>query len=438
MTASNVAAIDFASGIPLVRARHVAAVTMGNALEFYDFLTYSFFAAQIGRTFFPSADPSTSLLASLATFGAGFLMRPVGALVIGRIGDRAGRKPAMLLTFMLMGLAMTGLALTPSHRTIGITAPILAITFRLIQGFALGGEIGPNTAYLVEAAPFHRRGLYVSMQYMSQDASILVSGLVGLALATYLSDQQLDDWGWRVAFLLGATIVPFGLILRRQLAETLHTPVQKAQTIVAPAPRLRTVAVLGIVLLAGGTVASYLQDYLTTYATSTLHMSTRTGFLSTIAVGAFGALCDPIGGWLSDRFGRKPVMVVPWLILLVIAVPGFWLTAHYRTVGALIGLTAAITICACIAEASILVSVTESLPTKIRCGTLGLIYAFSISVFGGTAQFAVAWLTDLTGSPLAPACYLTGAVAITLVAMSRMPESAPRKLAQKVATRRAA
>src|SRR5580704_18728224 len=145
-----------------LKARHVAAVTAGNALEFYDFLTYAFFAAQIGRTFFPSADAAGSLLASLATFGAGFLMRPVGALTIGRLADRIGRKPAMLLSFMLMGVAMMGLALTPSYRAIGIAAPILAIGFRLVQGFALGGEIGPNTAYLIEAAPPHRRGLYVS------------------------------------------------------------------------------------------------------------------------------------------------------------------------------------------------------------------------------------------------------------------------------------
>jgi nitrate/nitrite transporter NarK len=140
-------------------------------------------------------------------------------------------------------------------------------------------------------------------------------------------------------------------------------------------------------------------------------------------------LCDPIGGWLSDRFGRKLVMIAPWLVLLVVTVPGFWLVAHFRTAGPLIALTGALTICSCIAEASILVSVTESLPAKIRCGALGLIYAFAISVFGGSTQFAVAWLTDVTGSPLAPAWYLTGAIAITLIAMWHMPESAPRKLA---------
>src|SRR5580698_3038090 len=222
-----------AIGQPL-KARHVAAVTAGNALEFYDFLTYAFFAAQIGRTFFPSANAAGSLLASLATFGAGFLMRPVGALTIGRMADRIGRKPAMLLSFALMGTAMVGLALTPSYRAIGIAAPILAIGFRLVQGFALGGEIGPNTAYLIEAAPPNRRGLYVSFQYMSQDGSVLVSGLVGYALAQWLSDAQLDAWGWRVAFILGASIVPFGLLLRRELAETLPPKGPDAHPATAP------------------------------------------------------------------------------------------------------------------------------------------------------------------------------------------------------------
>src|SRR5579872_4952021 len=349
-----------------LKARHVAAVTAGNALEFYDFLTYAFFAAQIGRTFFPSADAAGSLLASLATFGAGFLMRPVGALTIGRMADRLGRKPAMLLSFTLMGVAMVGLALTPGYGTIGVAAPILAIVFRLVQGFALGGEIGPNTAYLIEAAPPHRRGLYVSFQYMSQDGSILVSGLVGYALSNLLSDAAMDAWGWRIAFLLGAVIVPFGLLLRRELAETLPPRTPTSAT-AAPnlTPRLARTAAFGIVMLAGGTTVSYVMDYLTTYATSTLHMATNVGFLATIFLGLTGLIFDPIGGWLSDRFGRKRCMLFPWTFLLLATLPGFFLLSTLRSTAVLIGLSVVLTIAASLATTSVLVSVTESIPARV-------------------------------------------------------------------------
>src|SRR5450432_1640450 len=202
--------------------RQVLAVVIGNGLEFYDFVTYAFFAAQIGRSFFPSDTPGTSLLASLATFGAGFLTRPLGAFVIGRYADRAGRKPAMLLSFALIGVGVVGLPLTPSYAAIGIAAPLIAIAFRLLQGFALGGEVGPSTAFLMEAAPARRRGLYVSLQATSADVAVLVAGLVGVGLASALEPAALNSWGWRAALLGGAVIIPFGLLLRRTLGETLQ------------------------------------------------------------------------------------------------------------------------------------------------------------------------------------------------------------------------
>jgi len=205
-----------------VPAKHVAAVVVGNALEFYDFLTYAFFAVYIGKAFFPANDPATSLLASLGTFAVGFVTRPIGGIVIGRMGDRYGRKPAIILSFSLMGIAITGLALTPPYAMVGVLAPAFVLLFRMLQGFALGGEVGPTTAFLLEAAPPERRGFYTAFQAWTQELAILVSGLVGLGLSSVLSDKQLQDFGWRLAFVLGAAIVPVGLIMRRNLPETLH------------------------------------------------------------------------------------------------------------------------------------------------------------------------------------------------------------------------
>jgi MFS family permease len=419
---------------PAARAlprRHVVAVALGNALEFYDFITYAFFAAQIGRTFFPSDRPGVSLLASLATFGAGFLTRPLGAWVIGRMGDRRGRKPAMLLSFGLIGIAVIGLPLTPSYEAIGLSAPVLVVGFRLLQGFALGGEVGPSTAFLMEAAPLMRRGFYISMQAMSADAAVLVAGLVGVLLAHWLSPAALDAWGWRVALGLGAVIVPFGWFMRRSLVETLDVAATRAATAAPSGPRMsgyRRVALLGLAMLAAATTTNYVLDYMTTYANATLGMPERLALGATAMVGLCGLVCDPLSGWLSDRIGRKPVMAVPWVVLLLAIFPAFWLLGRERSGIALFGITAVLTIASTLSTGTVLVAVTESLPAHVRSGGLGMIYAVAISVFGGSTQFVVAWLTQLTGSPLAPAWYMIGAVAVGLVAITQVPETAPVKL----------
>ena len=191
---------------------------IGNALEFYDFTTYAFFAREIGAAFFPVHSQFMRLILALATFGAGFILRPIGSVLIGRYGDRHGRKPAMLFSFALMGGAILALALTPSYARIGVVAPILVLVWRLAQGFALGGEVGPTTAFLVEASPAARRGLYSAWQGASQNLATIAGGLVGVALAAMAGAAGLQAWGWRAAFLLGALVLPFGLWLRRQPA----------------------------------------------------------------------------------------------------------------------------------------------------------------------------------------------------------------------------
>jgi MFS family permease len=408
-----------------VRARQILAVVVGNGLEYYDFVTFAFFASQIGRTFFPSNTPGTSLLASLATFGVGFLTRPLGAIVIGRFGDRAGRKPAMLLSFALIGVGVVGLPLIPSYASIGIVAPILAIVCRLLQGFALGGEVGPSTAFLMEVAPPLRRGLYVSLQATSADFAVFIAGLVGVGLASVLDTPALDAWGWRAALLFGAAIIPVGIVLRRTLHETLDAPVRAEEE---PPPRgYGRIVVLGLVLLSTATTVNYLLEYMTTYANVTLGMSSKIAFGATAVIGLGGLICDSLGGWLSDRFGRRPIMIIPWLFLAVAVFPCFWLLERLRTAAALYGACAVLACISTLSSATIIVAITESLPRRVRSGSIAIIYALAISVFGGSAQFFIAWLIRATGNPLAPAWYMFCGVVIGIVGLFQLPETAPIK-----------
>ena len=409
---------------PRIPAGQLTAVLVGNALEFYDFLTYAFFAVQIGQAFFPAANPTSSLLASLATFGAGFLMRPIGAFVIGRMGDRVGRKPAMVLSFSCMGFAMIGLALTPSYASIGVAAPILVIAFRLLQGFALGGDVGPTTAYLIEAAPLERRGFYASLQVASQGAAILLAGVIGVLLARTLDPQVLHDWGWRIAFLLGTIIVPFGLVIRRRLPETLDHDAADAPS-PGSARAHRRLVLLGLGMLGSSTILTYVLAYLNTFATTTLHMQLDIAFGATVIMGLCDVCLAPVSGWLSDRYGRKPVMMIPWLLLFALVIPAFVLITRLGTPAALLGTAAVLAILRSLGTAPIIAALTEGLPARVRSGSLALTYAVAVATFGGTAQFMVAWLIAATGSPLAPAWYVMTALGCGLIAMALMHETAP-------------
>jgi MFS family permease len=347
----------------------------------------------------------------------------VGGFIIGRMGDRIGRKPAMMLSFSLMGLGILGLALTPSYQSIGIAAPILFIFFRLVQGFALGGEVGPTTAYLVEAAPSMKRGFYASLSYATQDFGVLVAGVIGTVLASTLAPQALTDWGWRIAFLLGAAIVPFGLIVRRSLPETLDENEDEPPSIM---PYLR-VALLGLMMLLTGTVCNYAIDYMTTYANTTLHMNASVAFGATVVIGLFSVGFDLISGWCSDRFGRKPVMIWPYVALLLLVFPAFAAIAHFRNLFALYAATALMASLQCLGGGPVLTTITESIPRRIRAGAVAMIYALSIAAFGGTTQFMITWIIKETSNPLAPAWYMIGAIVIGLIAMVTMRETAPVK-----------
>lgn len=406
--------------------RHVAAVVAGNALEFYDFLTYAIFAVYIGRAFFPNANPASSLLLSLATFGAGFITRPIGGVVIGSLGDRIGRRWAMFFSFSLMGVALLGMALTPSYANIGIAAPILVLCFRLVQGFALGGEVGPTTAFLIEAPPAGSRGFYGSLQSASQYIAVIAAGAASTGLAAILDPATLETWGWRIAFLLGAAIVPFGLIVRRSLPETMH--IRDAAADGSAAHLLRRhirIIVCGLAMLACATVATYVILFLTTYALSTLRLAPAWSFAATLVIGICGMGSAAMGGLLSDRVGRKPVMIVSLLATMLVTIPAFLLLVHVRSGPVLLAVAAVLATAFVTGGAVTIMTVAESLPPRIRSGATATIYALSIAIFGGTTQVTIQWLTNWTGDAIASAYYMTAALVVGLAATALIAESAP-------------
>lgn len=403
----------------------LAAVVAGNALEFYDFLIFGFFAVQIGQVFYPVKDATVSLLLTLGTFGVGFLTRPLGGVLIGRLGDRVGRKPAMLLSFGLMGLSIVALALTPPYASIGVAAPVLLVLFRLVQGFALGGEVGPSTAFLMEAAPVEKRGLYVSLQFATQNAASCLAGIVGTVLANLLTPAEFSAWGWRVAMLLGASVVPLALAIRRHLPETLAP-----QDTVASAPLTRaqvSMALLTLVVMASATVTTYVLININLFATHTLGLSSAQAFGAVVIGGLTGMIFNPIGGWLSDRVGRRPVTIWAYGLLCLVGVPCFMAMAHARTAPVLYAAVVVMGTLLALGLPSIMLQVGESLPARMRSGSIGIIYAVALVVFGGSASLIVTWLTAVTGSPLAPAFYMCGALALGVLAMLALRETAPVK-----------
>jgi MFS family permease len=333
----------------------------------------------------------------------------------------------MMLSIGLMAVGMVLLAATPSYAAIGIAAPILVVVARLIQGFALGGEVGPSTAYLLEAAPAGKRGQYGVWQIASQGAAMAFAGLFGVALSFALDDAAIQSWGWRIPFIIGVAIVPVGLIMRSRLQETVDAD---ASTIHPSTGHVFSALlknhlrplVIALMLITSGTIATYIGAYMTTYALSTLHMATGASMSATAVTGACLLVFSLIGGWLSDRVGRKPVYLLSKLALTAVAYPAFVAINQHHTLVALLlmaGLMGALNALGAVA----LVVITECFPKSVRSAGLSTVYALAVTVFGGTTQFVVAWLIHATGNPLAPAWYLIASSAIGIVAILMIAET---------------
>jgi MFS family permease len=433
MTSSTVLDAVPAAPAQAVPRKVVVAAVAGNALEFYDFGTYAFFATFIGKAFFPAASEFTSLLLSVAVFGVGFVTRPLGGVLIGAYGDRAGRKPAMMLTIVLITLGTLGLALTPTYDSIGMAAPLLVVFFRLVQGLALGGEVGPSTAFLVEISPPHKRGLYASWQFASQGLAILTAGIVGMLLGKVMAPADLAAWGWRIPFAAGLVLIPVAIYLRRTMPETMHpaAPAQGNAASDGVIPLLRQnarIISLAVLVVLGGTVPTYVCMYMTTYAITSLHFPPTTAMGATVILGVSTVIFSLLGGWLADRFGRKPVMLVPRVLAVLVAYPAFlWLT-EAKTTPVLLGVTFVLAALTFVSAAGSLVAIPEMLPTNVRSTGLSVAYALGVALFGGSTQVVITWLIKATGSPLAPAWYLVGTGLVSVLAMLALPETRHAKL----------
>jgi MFS family permease len=404
--------------------RVVAATVAGNAIEFYDFLCFSFFAVYIAGAFFPGHDPFAALLSTLAVFWSGFLFRPLGGVVIGAYADRAGRRPAMLLTIVLITIGTMGLALVPSYSVIGAAAPVLLVVCRIVQGFALGGEVGPSSVYLIEAAPPGRRGFYGSWQIASQGIAVFAAGVLAVLLSVILTKQQLADWGWRVPFLICLALIPFAFVLRSEMQETL-TPRAKAKPQESWASNAGYV-ILGVLAIVGSTVSTYVGNYMSTYAITTLKLSPTLSFSATLVNGAAIFVFALLGGWLGDRYGRKVLMLAPRIALAILIWPLFlWLSAApgawslWLCTIAVGGLTA-------LSSGIVLVILPELLPRRMRATGFAIAYAIGVSIFGGSTQLVVAKLIQLTGDPVSPAWYVIATSLITIAAVLALPETRDR------------
>lgn len=413
---------------PQERRRAILAATLGNGLEFYDFITFAFFAIQIGHTFFPSESPFLSLMGSLATFGAGFITRPLGAHILGGYADSHGRKPAMLISMLMMGAGILLLALTPGYATIGYAAPVIAVIARLIQGFALGGEVGSATIYMMESSTAERRGYTMSWQGASQSIAATIGAAVGLGLSLVMSDAQLSAYGWRIALLLGATIVPLALYIRNSLPETIHhEDTAHVEHTGSLRPFVRPI-LCGFLIIASGTIATYIFQYMATYGQNSLGLSTSLSMGGEFANNAIGILAVMIGGALSDRRGRKFVMVAPQILFILLIVPCFlWLTTE-RDAVSFIGANLILSAVSGFMYGAVYAAISESIPKRVRARIFALVYSIPVAVFGGTTQLVITWLLEVTGEPMAVAWYLTAISCVGLGAMIALRESAPVKL----------
>lgn len=399
----------------------VVRVSSGNFLEMYDFMVFGYYASAIGAAFFPSGNPFVSLMLSLMTFGAGFLMRPLGAIVLGSYADKHGRRAGLLLTLGLMAIGISSIACMPGYATIGLLAPLFVLLGRLVQGFSAGMELGGVSVYLSEIATPGHKGFYVSWQSGSQQVAVMFAALVGVVLNSILPLEKMTVWGWRVPLLLGCVMIPFLFRLRRTLRETDEFAARKHRPSTREVLRCLSansgIMLVGTMMVTMTTVSFYMiTAYTPTFGNSVLHLSSIDSLAVTLCVGASNLFWLPVMGALSDRVGRRPLLVVFTILMLVTAYPAMVWLVRVPSFARLLTIQLWLSFIFGGYNGAMVVFLTEIMPRDVRTSGFSLAYSLATAIFGGFTPAISTYLIHRTGNGAVPGLWLSLAAACGLLA----------------------
>jgi MFS family permease len=420
---------------PSTLRKVVIAAVIGNVLEWFDFVVYGFLAVTISEVFFPTSNPTVSLLVTFGAFGLAYLVRPLGAILIGSYTDRHGRKSGLTLSIGLMTVGTTLMALTPGYASIGLAAPILIVSARFLQGLSVGGEFGTSVAFLAEHGSA-RRGFAASWQFSIAGMITALASIFGITLTTLLSHDQLLSWGWRLPYFFGMLVGPAGFYIRWKLSETQEF-LEAEQPEAMPIRELLTKYPLPVLLSLGASIISnssfYILAYIPTYGQKTLHLPAYTAFTATLIGGLVLAIFCPIFGHWSDKMTFRPriMVVTAWLFFLT-SWPTFFLMSSWPT------LTACIIACSWLqllkaGYSGVLPSVLgEQFPVAVRAIGVSLSFSTAVTIFGGFAPLIATWLIAQTGDPLSPSYYLVATAFLSGLALWELQRRSARAVQPKL------
>ncbi|WP_296261666.1 MULTISPECIES: MFS transporter [unclassified Pseudomonas] len=405
------------------KGKAIFRVVSGNFLEMFDFMVYGFYATAIAKTFFPADSEFASLMLSLATFGAGFLMRPLGAIFLGAYIDHHGRKKGLVITLAMMAMGTVLIACVPGYATLGVAAPLLVLIGRLLQGFSAGVELGGVSVYLAEISTPGRKGFFVSWQSASQQAAVVFAGLLGVGLNHWLSPEDMGQWGWRVPFLIGCLIVPVIFVIRSSLEETPEFEARAKKhrptlgEVVKSIGQNFGLVIAGMALVVMTTVSFYLiTAYTPTFGKNELHLSDLDSLLVTVCVGISNFIWLPVMGSVSDKIGRKPLLLGATILAILTAYPALsWLTAN-PTFANLLMVELWLSFLYGSYNGAMVVALTEIMPVEVRTTGFSLAYSLATATFGGFTPAACTYLIHVLDNKAAPGIWLSGAAVLGLLA----------------------